>query len=86
MGYRDTTSVTAIGDAVNVASRLETMTKDFKAQMVIANDVFSVAGLPIAGLKTDEVPIRGREQPLNVVVIDGSEDLRPLLEAHEVVE
>lgn len=86
MGYRDTTSVTAIGDAVNVASRLETMTKDFKAQMVIANDVFSVAGLPIGGLKTDEVPIRGREQPLNVVVIDGGEDLRPLLEAHEVVE
>ena len=39
MGYGSATSVTAIGDAVNTASRLEAMTKEFGAQLVISDPV-----------------------------------------------
>ena len=36
MGYAEATSLTAVGDSVNTASRLESMTKDFKAQLVVS--------------------------------------------------
>jgi adenylate cyclase len=44
MGYAPAMSVTAIGDAVNTASRLETMTKEFGCQLVLSRDVAMRAG------------------------------------------
>ena len=54
MGYSSTISVTAIGDAVNVASRLEPMTKEFKAEAIVSGDVFASAGIRAEGLKRTE--------------------------------
>ena len=39
MGYGSATTITAIGDAVNTASRLEELTKEFQCEVVVSEDV-----------------------------------------------
>jgi adenylate cyclase len=81
MGYRETRSITAIGDAVNVASRLEPMTKEYKAEAIVSDEVLSKAGVSGTGLKRDTVQVRGRDAPLDVVVLMEGKELRTHLEA-----
>jgi len=68
MGYARARSVTAIGDAVNTASRLESMTKDFGAQLVLSERVAMLAGLAGDGLDRRDVEIRGRAEKIGVIV------------------
>ena len=77
MGYGSATSVTAIGDAVNTASRLEAMTKEFGAQLVISDPVAERAGLDSKDFPGHDIEVRGRESGLTVRVIEsaGSLDL-----------
>lgn len=86
MGYSDTTSVTAIGDAVNVASRLEPMTKEFAAEAVVSNEVLLKAGIRGEGLRRETASVRGREQPLDIVVLEKGQDLAAYLEMAEAAE
>jgi len=70
MGYRRATSVTAIGDAVNVASRLEPMTKALACQAVISQRVVRLAGADFSAFSSSLVEIRGRERPLRVYSVE----------------
>ena len=73
LGYRDTRGLTAVGDTVNTASRLETLTKDYTAQLVVSGDVAAVAGMDLSAYPVEEVVIRGREERLPVhIVVDAS--------------
>jgi adenylate cyclase len=69
MGYAHAVGLTAVGDAVNTASRLEAVTKDYRAQLVISEEVARYAGLDGSGLARHEIMIRGREEPLAILVI-----------------
>jgi adenylate cyclase len=69
MGYGRAVSLTAIGDAVNTASRLEAMTKDFAAQLVASQAVITYAGLTLDDLEVHDVDVRGRQGGLKVAVI-----------------
>ena len=74
MGYGAATNVTAIGDAVNTASRLEAMTKEFGAQAVISDDVAQRAGLDLSAFQHHEIDVRGRSEKIQVrVVMDARE-------------
>lgn len=75
MGYGAATSVTAIGDAVNVASRLEAMTKEMQCQVVISESVARRAGVDLSGLPAHEVRVRGRDRPLTVYAAASAADL-----------
>ncbi len=77
MGYRRATSITAIGDAVNVASRLEPMTKEFACQAVISQRVVRLAGADFSAFSSRLVEIRGRERPLRVYAIEDGGDIAP---------
>ena len=71
LGYRATRGLTAVGDTVNTASRLETLTKDYAAQLVVSGDVATAAGMDLSAYPVEEVTIRGREESLPVhVVVD----------------
>lgn len=69
MGYAQAVSLTAVGDTVNTASRLETVTKDYRAQLVISEQVAHYAGLSTDSFHREEIMIRGREEPLAILVI-----------------
>ena len=66
IGYREHVVFTALGDAVNVAARLQEMTKALDCEVVFSDEVRKSAGLPTDGMPIVEVPIRGRVEPLIV--------------------
>ena len=77
MGYSRAISVTAIGDAVNVASRLEPMTKEFACQAVVSQRVVRLAGADFSAIPSRLVEIRGRERPLRVYPVADGSDIPP---------
>ena len=69
MGYGNAISITAIGDSVNTASRLETMTKDYGAQLVVSEEVTSRANVDLSTYPSHDIAIRGRKEPVKVRVV-----------------
>jgi len=72
IGFRENVVFTALGDPVNVAARLQDMTKEFACEAVIAEEVCRNAGLPPDPASTREVTIRGRDRPLTVRLAHGA--------------
>jgi adenylate cyclase len=75
MGYGATTSVTAIGDTVNTASRLETQTKEYGAELVVSDWTVKRSGLDLSDFSKREVTIRGRSEPMTVYVAPSAREL-----------
>jgi adenylate cyclase len=75
MGYGDASAITAIGDPVNTASRLEGLAKEYSAELVVSTDVIARAGLDLFGDRRGEIEIRGRQQKLTVAVFVSARDL-----------
>jgi adenylate cyclase len=69
VGYRETRTLTAIGDAVNTASRLQELTKHFGARLVVSEDVLRHAGRQHEGLQPHEIDVRGRRGRLTVYAL-----------------
>jgi adenylate cyclase len=66
IGYRDHMVFTALGDPVNVAARLQDMTKSLSCEAVISDEVRAGAGIADDALPPHEVAIRGRNEPMAV--------------------
>jgi adenylate cyclase len=66
VGYKDHVVFTALGDAVNVAARLQDLTKDFGCEVLVSEDVCLRAGFVPGEWSLREVSIRGRSSPLAV--------------------
>ncbi|MDH3233931.1 MAG: adenylate/guanylate cyclase domain-containing protein, partial [Alphaproteobacteria bacterium] len=77
MGYGRTVNLTAVGDTVNTASRLETLTKTYKSQLVVSQLVADYAEIDLSNLPHEEVAIRGRQQVLSIRVAERT-DLLPV--------
>ncbi len=75
MGFGDVVSVTAVGDSVNTASRLETQTKEFGAELVVSETTVRHSGLNLSEFALERVEIRGRSEPMSVHVIPSARDL-----------
>jgi adenylate cyclase len=59
IGFRGHTVFTALGDSVNVAARLQDMSKALDCKVVISDEVCHVAGIPPDALTRAQVEIRG---------------------------
>jgi adenylate cyclase len=75
MGYGNAASITAIGDAVNTASRLETLTKNFACELVVSDETVSRAGLDLSGCPLHEIEIRGKRELLAVRIVERAAEL-----------
>jgi adenylate cyclase len=62
-------------DAVNIASRLETLAKEFDCELLMSNEVVARAGLERKAFHWEEVTIRGRRETLAVAVVATARDL-----------
>ena len=79
IGYRDHMVFTALGDAVNVAARLQDMTKSLACEVVISDEVRATAGLAADLLPQHEVAIRGRNEPMIVRSVTDARTLSVLV-------
>ncbi len=85
IGYRDHIVFTALGDAVNVAARLQDMTKTLACEAVVSDEVRRTAGLPDDALPQQEVAIRGRDEPMVVLVVADTRQLSAIVGSGERV-
>lgn len=69
MGYNRAVSLTAIGDVVNTASRLESLTKDLDAQLVVSKKTAEFCDFNFSQFTPQKVNIRGRVDALEVHAI-----------------
>jgi len=79
IGYRDHMVFTALGDAVNVAARLQDMTKSLGCEVIASEEVRITAGLADDALPQQEVAIRGRSEPMIIHVIGDAKTLSALV-------
>ncbi|MGB8398485.1 adenylate/guanylate cyclase domain-containing protein [Bradyrhizobium sp.] len=79
IGYRDHMVFTALGDAVNVAARLQDMTKSLACETVVSDEVRATAGLAADALPQREVAIRGRNEPMVVRTVADARSLSALV-------
>jgi adenylate cyclase len=79
IGYRDHMVFTALGDPVNVAARLQDMTKTLSCEVVVSDEVRATAGLAEEALPQQEVTIRGRNEPMIVRSVADARTLSALV-------
>jgi adenylate cyclase len=83
IGYRDHMVFTALGDAVNVAARLQDMTKGLACEAVVSDEVRVTAGLAVDALPQQQVEIRGRNEPMIVRTVTDVRTLAALVDGEQ---
>ena len=83
IGYRDHMVFTALGDAVNVAARLQDMTKSLACEVIVSEEVCASAQVATDDPARREVTIRGRDEPMTVRVVMEAKALLALAEQVE---
>ncbi|MFO1312313.1 MAG: adenylate/guanylate cyclase domain-containing protein [Burkholderiales bacterium] len=66
IGYRDHHVLTAIGDAVHVASRLQDACKDYACALVVSEAVVEASGADMDGHPQHDIPVRGRAEGMRI--------------------
>lgn len=69
MGYGGVQGITAIGDTVNIASRLESVAKELDASIVVSVDTARAGGVSMDDFEQRTVEIRGHSELLTVIVV-----------------
>ncbi|ACM19244.1 CHASE2 sensor adenylate/guanylate cyclase [Geotalea daltonii FRC-32] len=80
---------TAIGDTVNLASRLESANKYFKTRIMVSEDTFSRTGDAFISRELGLIEVKGKSQPIRIyellVAVDRSElEVKAFAEAYGV--
>jgi adenylate cyclase len=75
--------LTAVGDTVHVASRLQELTKDYGCQLVISDLVAARAGLQMSAFPCHEITVRNRRDPLVIRTIDDVQALTQIPESSQ---
>jgi adenylate cyclase len=70
MGYGSAAAITAIGDAVNTASRLEGLTRSYDCELVVSDETVVRAGLDLSRFPRYEIEIRGKREMLAVRTLE----------------
>lgn len=69
MGHGKVSSLTAIGDTINTASRLEGLAKQRDAQLAVSVDIFKFAGIAMPDHISEQIDIRGRQARLETLIV-----------------
>jgi len=70
MGWGESFYLTAVGDTVHVAARLEQATKDYAAELVVSEAVAHQANLDLSRFPAHDLAVRNRAGQVPVRVID----------------
>jgi len=78
MGWGESFYLTAVGDTVHVAARLEQATKDYAAELVVSEDVARHAALDLSHFPAHDLSVRNRAGKIAIRVIDRAANLPTL--------
>jgi adenylate cyclase len=81
MGHGKASSLTAIGDTINTASRLEGLAKTRDVQLAVSADLVRIAGISIPNHESEDIEIRGRAATLETWIVAEVADLSTALAA-----
>ena len=81
IGYERHAQFTVIGDPVNVAARLEALTKTLGCEVLMSEEVYERAGFGPDDLPAHDVEARGREPSVKVRGVRRAADLARLVTA-----
>jgi adenylate cyclase len=70
IGYGEHFVLTAIGDTVHVAARLQDLTKEHSCELIVSKLVVSMSGANVTTRSEHDVQVRGREDPLRIHVLE----------------
>jgi len=70
MGPPQSPIVSALGDNVNIAARLEAQTKELGAPLVISARTARLAGVDLSAFPIHNIQVKGRDRPLDVYAVD----------------
>ena len=79
IGYERHAQFTVIGDPVNVAARLQDLTKPLGCEVLLSEEVYAQAGFDPDGLLTHEIEARGRDATVKARSAVRAADLAALL-------
>ena len=71
MGHEQRMEYTVIGDAVNLASRLESMTKELHADVILSEDLYKQVAASVEVEPLHMIKVKGREQEVMVYKLLG---------------
>ena len=86
IGYERHAQFTAIGDPVNVAARLQDLTKAMACEVLMSEEVYERAGFGPDDLPSHEVDARGRETSVKARSVARAADLARLIAAQSPAE
>lgn len=69
MGPPHSQIITAIGDTVNTCARLEGLTKEYDALVIISRPAAEAAGLDLTSCELHQAPVKGRMEPVQFYVM-----------------
>lgn len=75
MGHKTAAALTAVGDAVNTASRVEGLTKKTGTQLVVTARVAELAGVDLTAFKRFRAAVKGKIEPLQIYAVPSALDL-----------
>lgn len=67
--------ITALGDTVNTASRLESSCKDLRSQLIVSETTIAESGLSVSGGTHELIAVKGREKKVPIVAFAQASDL-----------
>ncbi len=79
MGYGLASSLTAIGDTINAASRLEGIAKEMNAELVVSLDLTTRARVDLSGHDQHTISVRGRAAPVQGWIMPKARELEALV-------
>ena len=83
MGPPTSPNLSAVGDNVNIAARLENQSKILNATLIVSAQVTEAAGIDASDFVRHLAPVRGRDATVTVYAITNFDRLAELLETTE---